>query len=132
LIAALAVPENCSDRTLGKDPIAIFKTMAIDQPTRSVSSTTMLTHSSAEWIASDRRSRPANVLGCVMPAFGIHSSLLIVIFALTGIVPALIGPPARAKDLDRGKSGADLVAGACADCHHGPRVLAKGRLSWTP
>ena len=40
-------------KTLGKHEIAIFQTTAIDQPTRSLSLTTMLTHSSGEWIASD-------------------------------------------------------------------------------
>src|SRR6266516_3605945 len=40
-------------KTLGKHEIAIFQTTAIDQPTRAVSLTTMLTHSSGEWIASD-------------------------------------------------------------------------------
>jgi hypothetical protein len=40
-------------KTLGKHQIAILQTTAIDQPTRSVSLTTMLTHSSGEWIASE-------------------------------------------------------------------------------
>src|SRR5262245_40921762 len=40
-------------KTLGKHEIAILQTTAIDQPTRSVSLTTMLTHSSGEWIASE-------------------------------------------------------------------------------
>src|SRR5262245_44721296 len=40
-------------KTLGKHEIAIFQTTAIDQPTRTVSLTTMLTHASGEWIASE-------------------------------------------------------------------------------
>src|SRR5262249_39055123 len=40
-------------KTLGKHEIAIFQTTAIDQPTCSVSLTTMLTHASGEWIASE-------------------------------------------------------------------------------
>ncbi len=40
-------------KTLGKHEIAIFQTTAIDQPTRSVALTTMLTHSSGEWVASE-------------------------------------------------------------------------------
>ncbi len=40
-------------KTLGKHEIAIFQTTAIDQPTRSVSLTTMLTHASGQWIASE-------------------------------------------------------------------------------
>src|SRR5712691_2355124 len=40
-------------KSLGKHEIAIFQTTAIDEPTRSVSLTTMLTHSSGEWIASE-------------------------------------------------------------------------------
>ena len=40
-------------KTLGKHEIAIFQTTAIDQPTRSLFLTTMLTHASGEWIASE-------------------------------------------------------------------------------
>src|SRR5262245_53053591 len=40
-------------KTLGKHEIAIFQTTAIDQPTRSVALTTILTHSTGEWIASE-------------------------------------------------------------------------------
>src|SRR6266536_648933 len=40
-------------KTLGKHEIAFFQTTAIDQPTRSVSLTTTLTHASGEWIASE-------------------------------------------------------------------------------
>ena len=39
-------------KTLGKHEIAIFQTTAIDEPTRSVSLTTMLTHSSGDCISS--------------------------------------------------------------------------------
>ena len=64
-------------------------------------------------------------------AFGCKLPLLIAILALTGIVPALIGVPALAQDLDKGKSGAQLFAATCAGCHHSPRGLAKDRYSWT-
>jgi hypothetical protein len=40
-------------KTLGKHEIAFLQTTAIDQPSRSVALTTMLTHSSGEWIASE-------------------------------------------------------------------------------
>jgi hypothetical protein len=40
-------------KTLGKHEIAFLQTTAIDQPTRSVALTTMLTHASGEWIASE-------------------------------------------------------------------------------
>ena len=40
-------------KTLGKHEIAFLQTTAIDEPTRSVALTTMLTHSSGEWIASE-------------------------------------------------------------------------------
>ena len=66
-----------------------------------------------------------------MWAFGCKLPLLIAILALTGIVPALIGVPARAQDLDKGKSGAQLFAATCAECHRSPRGLAKDRYSWT-
>ena len=52
-------------------------------------------------------------------------------FLLLTIILALIGGPARAQNLDQGKSGATLFAATCADCHHSSRGLAKGRLSWT-
>jgi mono/diheme cytochrome c family protein len=52
------------------------------------------------------------------------ASLIIVIVALTG-------GNARAQGLDEGKSGAKLFTAVCADCHHSPRGLAKGRFSWT-
>jgi mono/diheme cytochrome c family protein len=38
---------------------------------------------------------------------------------------------ARAQDLDRGKSGAQLFAASCVTCHRSPSGLAKGRFSWT-
>ncbi len=47
------------------------------------------------------------------------------------IIVALISAAAWAQDLDRGKSGAKLFAANCANCHHSPRGLAKGRFSWT-
>ena len=40
-------------KTLGKHEIAVLQTTGIDQPTRSVSLTTMLTHASGEWVASE-------------------------------------------------------------------------------
>jgi hypothetical protein len=40
-------------KTLGKHEIAILQTTAIDQASRSLSLTTMLTHASGEWIASE-------------------------------------------------------------------------------
>ena len=66
-----------------------------------------------------------------MWAFGCKLPLLIAILAVTGIGPALIGLPALAQDLDKGKSGAQLFAGSCVGCHRSPRGLAKDRYSWT-
>ncbi|HEY7302106.1 MAG TPA: cytochrome C [Xanthobacteraceae bacterium] len=63
-----------------------------------------------------------------MPAFD-RRSCLRVIPILAGIFAVL--PGAQAQNLDGGKSGAQLFAGSCVDCHHGPRGLAKGRYSWT-
>jgi ERF superfamily len=40
-------------KTLGKHEIAVLQTTAIDQTSRSVSLTTMLTHASGEWISSE-------------------------------------------------------------------------------
>src|SRR5262245_59298164 len=47
-------------KTLGKHEIAILQTTAIDQPSSSVSLTTMLTHASGEWIASEWPVCPAS------------------------------------------------------------------------
>jgi hypothetical protein len=47
------------------------------------------------------------------------------------IIGALTGEPAEAQDLDQDKSGAQLFATTCTDCHRSPRGLAKGRFSWT-
>ena len=59
-----------------------------------------------------------------MSALSRKVSLLVVTVVLTGA-------PARGQDLDRGKSGAQLFAASCVDCHHSPRGLAKDRMSWT-
>jgi hypothetical protein len=63
--------------------------------------------------------------GGTMSAFGrrLHS-LIVLILTLTGGL-------ARAQDLDQGKSGAQLFATNCRDCHHSPKGLAKDRFSWT-
>ena len=47
------------------------------------------------------------------------------------IVIVLTGGLARAQDLDRGKSGAQLFAASCVTCHRSPSGLAKDRFSWT-
>ena len=61
-----------------------------------------------------------------MSAFGRRlGSLTIVI-----IIVALTGVPARAQDLDRGKSGAQLFETDCVACHHGPGGLARGNFGW--
>jgi hypothetical protein len=44
---------------------------------------------------------------------------------------ALTGGLARAQDLDRGKSGAQLFATNCMSCHHSPNGLAQDSFSWT-
>jgi hypothetical protein len=66
-----------------------------------------------------------------MPVVGRKSSSFLIIGTLTGIVLALIGDSGRAQNLDEGKSGAQLFAATCANCHHSPRGLAKDRFSWT-
>src|SRR6185312_15643830 len=47
-------------------------------------------------------------------------------FALA-VVALSMGVPARAQNLDQGKSGARLFADSCATCHHNARGLTKGR-----
>lgn len=51
--APLASGLDIVRKTLGKHELAIVQTTAIDQPTGLVNLTTMLAHSSGEWISSD-------------------------------------------------------------------------------
>jgi mono/diheme cytochrome c family protein len=44
-----------------------------------------------------------------------------------GIAALLILGPARAQNLDEGKSGARLFADTCVTCHHRAKGLSKGR-----
>ena len=48
-----------------------------------------------------------------------------------GVTAMLATGPARAENLDQGKSGPRLFADSCATCHHSARGLAKGRISLT-
>jgi mono/diheme cytochrome c family protein len=83
----------------------------------------------------DRTGRQCNrdrndIGGRVMSMLGRNSSCRM-ISILTAIAANLAGAPAPAQNLDEGKSGAQLFAGSCVDCHHSPRGLAKDRFSWT-
>jgi mono/diheme cytochrome c family protein len=60
-----------------------------------------------------------------MSAFGHRLYLLAIVMV------ALTGGLARAQDLDRGKSGAQLFATNCVACHHSPNGLAQDSFSWT-
>jgi hypothetical protein len=51
--------------------------------------------------------------------------------SLIVIIGVLTGGLARAQDLDQDKSGAQLFAATCAECHRSPRGLARDRFSWT-
>jgi mono/diheme cytochrome c family protein len=51
--------------------------------------------------------------------------------SFTVVVTALAGGLATAQDLEQGKSGAQLFATNCMDCHHSPKGLARDRSSWT-
>jgi mono/diheme cytochrome c family protein len=53
------------------------------------------------------------------------------LYSLTIVIVALTGGLARAQDLDRGKSGAQLFATNCVACHHSPNGLAQDSFSWT-
>lgn len=48
--------------------------------------------------------------------------------AIVGLVAAM---PARAQNLDQGKSAAKLFADSCATCHRSAKGLAKGRFRLT-
>lgn len=56
---------------------------------------------------------------CVVPLLGFAVAL------------TLTAAPARAQNLDEGKSPQKLFADGCAACHRSPRGLAKGRFSLT-
>jgi hypothetical protein len=62
--------------------------------------------------------------------FGLLALFLCVILSL-GVISMLIGGPARAQNLDEGKSAPRLFADGCATCHRSARGLAKGRFSLT-
>ena len=47
------------------------------------------------------------------------------------ILMSLVGGPVQAENLEQGKTGAQLFAANCAQCHRSPRGLAKDRFSWT-
>jgi mono/diheme cytochrome c family protein len=51
--------------------------------------------------------------------------------AALGVVVLAISGPARAQNLDQGKSAAKLFSDSCATCHRNPRGLAKGRFRLT-
>jgi hypothetical protein len=51
--------------------------------------------------------------GCILLALGVGVSMISI--------------PARAQNLDEGKSGARLFGESCATCHHRARGLTKGR-----
>ncbi len=53
------------------------------------------------------------------------------LIALVAAGVALAAVPARAQNLDEGKSPQKLFADGCATCHRSPRGLAKGRFSLT-
>ena len=47
------------------------------------------------------------------------------------IVAVLTSGLAQAQNLDQDKSGPELFAATCAECHRSPRGLANERFSWT-
>jgi hypothetical protein len=49
----------------------------------------------------------------------------------TVVIAALAGGLAKGQNLDQGKSGAQLFATDCMDCHHSPKGLARDSFSWT-
>jgi hypothetical protein len=48
-----------------------------------------------------------------------------------GVAALLVLAPARAQNLDEGKSGGRLFADTCVTCHHHARGLTKGRIRVT-
>jgi hypothetical protein len=47
------------------------------------------------------------------------------------IMGVLTSGLAQAQNLDQDKSGPQLFAATCAECHRSPRGLAKDKFSWT-
>jgi mono/diheme cytochrome c family protein len=48
-----------------------------------------------------------------------------------GVAALLVLAPARAQNLDEGKSGARLFTDTCVTCHHSAKGLTKGRFRVT-
>jgi hypothetical protein len=72
----------------------------------------------------------AALSGITRLRFGLLALLLSLILSV-GVISLLIGGPARAQNLDAGKSAPRLFADGCAACHRSARGLAKGRFSLT-
>jgi mono/diheme cytochrome c family protein len=60
-----------------------------------------------------------------LPRANLRSLLLLGTLCLAG------GAPARAQNIDEGKSAQQLYAATCAACHKNPAALAKGRFRAT-
>src|SRR5271169_4945929 len=131
-------------KALGQHEIATVQTTTIDQDIQSVSLTTVLAHSSGEWIASDW---PVCLLSDLAAPRRMGAALTYArryaLFTLVGIAgeddldaPDLAGQPAEGapkagNGFDRGKvngSGAARTLGAAGTLG----AFAKNRKPWTP
>src|SRR6202140_3402539 len=121
-------------KALGQHEIATVQTTAIDQATQAVSLTTMLAHSSGEWIASDW---PVCALSAMATPRRMGAALTYArryaLFTLVGIAgeddldaPDLAGQTAKAGNgLDREKVNESGASGSLG-------AFAKNRKPWTP
>jgi mono/diheme cytochrome c family protein len=66
----------------------------------------------------------------ILPRATLRGLLLLGALSLVGGA-CLLGSPARAQNIDEGKSAQQLYAATCAACHKNPSTLAKGRFRAT-
>jgi hypothetical protein len=140
--ASLANGLDIVRKVLGRHEIATLQTTLIDRDIQSVWLSTVLAHSSGEWIASDW---PVCTLSQMSAPRRMGAALTYArrygLFTLVGIAgeddldaPDLAGQPTegapkRGNGLDREKLNGSGVAGPAVG---NPSAFAKGRKRWTP
>ena len=119
-------------KALGQHEIATIQTTAIDNAAGIVNLSTVLAHSSGEWIASDW---PVCAIGETATPHRMGAALTYArryaLFTLVGIAgeddldaPDLITPTPSLRDAGHGR----LVAGGTADSMRAPAILQRERL----
>jgi len=126
--APLASGLDVVRKTLGKHELAVMQTTAVDQPSGTVNLTTLLAHSSGEWISSDWPVCPvADVAVPHRMGAALTYARRYALFALVGIAGE---DDLDAPDLivERGPPQASAMAvGARSDNFHGPDAVLSRR-----